>query len=96
MRTMTNNTNKNAEKTLQNETKHQSDHSESSQPTISTGLNIGVLLATLIFPIVGIVMGFTYLRKGHASTTKAGKTWLIAGTLMLFAQIILINISRPN
>ncbi len=96
MRTMTKNTNKNAEETLQNENRHQSSHSESSQPTVSTGLNIGVLLATLIFPIVGIAMGFTYLRKGYTSTTKAGKTWLITGTLILFVQIILINISRPN
>lgn len=65
------------------------------QPTISTGLNVGILLATIIFPIVGIGMGFTYIRKGHASTIKAGKTWLIAGVIMLIAQAILIHLSRP-
>lgn len=82
------------EKNLQN--KYQANHSKPDQPAISIGLNIVVLLATLIFPIIGIAMGFTYIRKGHPSTIQAGKIWLITGTIALIIQIILININRPN
>lgn len=95
-RTMTNSTDDHTEDNIHDTQPKHNKTASNQQPTVSTGLNVGILLATIIFPIVGIAMGFSYLRKGHASTIKAGKTWLIAGVIMLIIQAILIYFSKPN
>lgn len=59
---------------------------------VSNGLYIGVMIATVIFPIIGVIMGFTYMRKEHPSAKKAGKSWLIVGTVMILFNIILISV----
>ncbi len=58
---------------------------------VSNGLYIGILIATVIFPIIGIIMGFTYMRKDHPSARKAGKNWLIVGSVMILFTIIMIS-----
>lgn len=59
---------------------------------VSNGLYIGVMIATVIFPIIGIIMGFTYMRKDHPSAKKAGKNWLIVGAIMILFNIILLGV----
>ena len=49
------------------------DAKSSDVKVVSNGFYIGVMIATVIFPIIGIIMGFTYLRKTHPSARKAGK-----------------------
>lgn len=59
---------------------------------VSNGLYIGVMIATIIFPIIGVIMGFTYMRKDHPSAKKAGKNWLIVGAVMILFNIILLSV----
>ncbi|SFP84880.1 zinc-ribbon domain-containing protein [Nitrosomonas cryotolerans] len=68
----------------------------STKPVVSKGLNIAIWMGTLIFPIIGIMMGFTYMRKGHPDEKKAGRNWLILGIIMIFAQIVLIALSNTQ
>ena len=37
------------------------------KPVVSTTLNIGVIIGTIIFPLVGLLMGFSYLAFTHKS-----------------------------
>lgn len=46
---------------------------------VSSGMNIGVIVASLFIPIVGLIMGFIYLRDPHPAKKKAGRTWLWVG-----------------
>ncbi len=64
------------------------------KPVVSLGLNIVIIVATLVFPIVGIAMGYTYFRKDHPEAKKAGKNWLILGFAMLLVNVILINLVK--
>lgn len=59
---------------------------------VSNGLYIGIMIATVIFPIIGVIMGFTYMRKDHPSAKRAGKNWLIVGAVMILFNIILISV----
>ena len=60
---------------------------------VSNGFYIGVMIATVIFPIIGIIMGFTYLRKTHSSARKAGKSWLIVGSAIILAQVVVLSMN---
>ncbi|MDH5480036.1 MAG: hypothetical protein OEX11_04660 [Nitrosomonas sp.] len=64
------------------------------KPVVSSGLNIFIIIGTLILPIIGVIMGFTYLRKDHPEAKKAGKSWLILGGIMILVNIILINMTK--
>jgi hypothetical protein len=63
----------------------------SDKPVVSRGFNIAIIIATLILPIIGVIVGFTYLRKENPEAQKAGKTWLILGGIMIVVNIILIK-----
>ncbi|GKS69330.1 hypothetical protein W03_13340 [Nitrosomonas sp. PY1] len=66
------------------------------KPVVSTGLNITIMIATVIFPVVGLLMGFAYLRKDHPDAKKMGKVWLIFGVVMVVANIVLISMMRQQ
>lgn len=61
------------------------------KPVVSIGLNIAVIVGTIIFPIIGIAMGYTYYRKDHPDAKRAGKNWLILGIIIFLANILLVN-----
>lgn len=68
------------------------DHATANEkPVVSMGLNIAIILSTLIFPVIGIAMGYTYLKKDHPDAKKAGKNWLILGSVMILVNILLVN-----
>ena len=69
------------------------DSTSSDVKVVSNGFYIGVMIATVIFPIVGIIMGFTYLRKVHPSARKAGKSWLIVGSAIILAQVVVLSMN---
>ena len=52
---------------------------------------MAIIVGTIIFPIIGIAMGYTYYRKYHPDAKKAGKNWLILGTIILLFNILLVN-----
>ncbi len=65
----------------------------SDTKVVSNGFYIGVMIATVIFPIIGVIMGFTYLRKTHPSARKAGKSWLIVGSAIILAQVVVLSMN---
>ena len=71
----------------------QSDRIANEKPVVSQGLNIAIILGTLIFPIIGIAMGFTYMRKLHSDAQKVGKRWLILGIVMIIVYFLMIYLN---
>jgi hypothetical protein len=74
--------------------KNSTHSSDTEKPVVSTGLNIGIIIGTIIFPVIGIAMGYTYFRKDHPDAKKAGKNWLILGLVMILVNILLINLRK--
>lgn len=64
------------------------------KPAVSAGLNIVIIVGTIIFPIVGIAMGYTYYRKDHPDMKAAGKRWLMLGIIIFLVNILLVSIMR--
>ena len=68
------------------------DHAIANEkPVVSIGLNIAIILGTIIFPVVGVAMGYTYFKKDHPDAKKAGRNWLILGLVMILVYILLVN-----
>jgi uncharacterized membrane protein YvbJ len=65
--------------------------SDREKPVVSTGVNIAIIIGTIFFPVIGVAMGYTYMRKDHPEAKKAGKNWLILGLAMFLVNILLIN-----
>ena len=59
------------------------------KPVVSVGMYIVVILLSIPVPPIGIAMGYTYLRKAHPDAKKAGKIWLIWGTITLATLVLL-------
>ncbi|MCB1936579.1 MAG: zinc ribbon domain-containing protein [Nitrosomonas sp.] len=57
-----------------------------NKPVVTPIQNIAILLSSIILPIIGIAMGFSYLRKQHPDDNKAGKNWLKVGIIVLLIQ----------
>ncbi len=48
--------------------------------TISDGLKYGILGASVLMPLIGIIMGLVYLLKADSDESKSvGKLWLFGG-----------------
>ena len=54
-------------------------HRPGAEPVISETMNIGIIVGSVILPLIGIVMGTIYLRDGNPDKNKAGKIWLAVG-----------------
>ncbi len=72
----------------------QSDAPADEKPAVSSLLNLVIISGSLLFPIIGIIMGFTYLRKTDPAARKVGKTWLAFGMAFLLLQLVLISLMR--
>lgn len=47
---------------------------------VSDGLKYGVMAASLLIPLIGIVMGLYYMAKGDSEAKKGvGRLWLYVG-----------------
>lgn len=71
----------------------QSEKRATEKSVVSQGLNIAIIVGTLIFPIIGIIMGFTYMRKPHSDAQKVGKRWLILGIVMMIVYFLMIYLN---
>ncbi|TXI17757.1 MAG: zinc ribbon domain-containing protein [Nitrosomonas sp.] len=76
-----------------NENKSTSESAD-EKPPVSPGLNIAIVVGTILFPIVGIAMGYTYYRRDNPEAKKAGKNWLILGCIMFLVNILLVNLMK--
>jgi len=61
---------------------------------VSAGVNIGIIIGTIFFPVIGVAMGYTYLKKDHPEERKAGRNWLILGVVMFIVNIVLISVLK--
>lgn len=74
-----------------------SDNDENKdKPIVSTILNISVIVGTILFPLVGILMGFAFYRKDHPDAKRAGKTWMILGAIMVAVNIYFVMSMRQS
>ena len=65
--------------------------SDKEKPVVSVGLNIAIIAGTIIFPVVGVAMGYTYFKKDHPDAKKAGRNWVILGLVMFLVNILFIS-----
>lgn len=68
--------------------------SDKEKPVVSMGVNIAIIIGTIAFPVVGIAMGYTYLKKDHPDARKAGRNWLVLGLTVFLVYILLINLMK--
>ncbi|MEJ2200423.1 MAG: zinc-ribbon domain-containing protein [Desulfuromonadaceae bacterium] len=63
-----------------------------SQPTqeVSLVLNVGIVIATMFIPLVGLIMGLIYIKKPSPAKKKAGKVWLWVALGAFILNILLI------
>ena len=48
---------------------------------VSSGLKTGMIVASIVLPIVGIIMGIVFLLDPNPEKKAAGKLWLIIGII---------------
>jgi hypothetical protein len=60
---------------------------------VSQGLKVGIIIAAIIVPLVGIIMGLIYMLDSNASPEKkgVGRTWLFVGIGAIVLWIILFS-----
>jgi hypothetical protein len=56
---------------------------------VSDGLKIGISIASVVMPIIGIIMGIIYVAKPNPSKKAVGKLWLIAAGVGILLWVIL-------
>lgn len=61
---------------------------KTSQPTadapkdtgaVTQGMKTGMIVASIVLPLIGIVMGIIYMMDANPEKKQAGKLWLIIG-----------------
>ncbi len=63
-----------------------------NKPPVSKELKIGIIIATLFIPFIGIIMGWIYMTDMNIEKKKVGKTWLYVGIGILIIECILYSI----
>lgn len=59
--------------------------------TVSNGMKWGITAGTVLFPVLGIVMGIIYMRDANPDKKAAGKLWLGVGIGLMLLYVILQN-----
>lgn len=60
---------------------------------VSTGMKVGISIATVVIPLIGIVMGILYLRDANPQKKSAGRLWLWIGIGMI---VFYLAVSTDN
>lgn len=71
--------------------RHLAMHSRMVVPTsgaVSPGHNFGLVLLSMLIPIVGIIAGILYLRDPNPDKGRAGKIWLWVGLTAALCQLL--------
>ena len=56
---------------------------------VSQGLKVGIIIATLFIPLLGIIMGFIFMGDSNPAKKAVGKTWLKVGVGVMIFYFIL-------
>ena len=67
---------------------------DTTDKRVSAGVNLGIIIGTIFFPVIGVAMGYTYLKKDHPEERRAGRNWLILGVVMFVVNIMLISLLK--
>ncbi len=62
---------------------------QGTEGPVSSGLNIAIIVSSLIVPFIAIVMGVIYMRDANPAKKSAGRNWLLAGLGILVIEYIL-------
>ena len=65
--------------------------SDNEKPVVSSGQNIAIIIGTILFPVIGVAMGYTFYKKDNPAAKKAGRTWLILGIIMFIVNISVVS-----
>jgi len=57
--------------------------------TVPNGMKWGIVAGSVIFPLVGIVMGIIYMRDANPDKKAVGKLWLGVGIGMVLLYLII-------
>ena len=68
--------------------------SNNEKPVISSGQNIAIIIGTILFPVIGVAMGYTFYKKDNPAAKKAGRNWLILGIIMFIVNISVVSIMK--
>lgn len=60
-----------------------------SDEPVSSNLNVGIIIGTIILPLLGIIMGLIYLQDPHPKKKAAGKLWLQIGIGWMIGSCLL-------
>jgi uncharacterized membrane protein YvbJ len=56
---------------------------------VSQGLKVGIIVASIFIPLLGIIMGFIFMNDANPAKKAVGKTWLKVGVgIMIFYFIV--------
>jgi uncharacterized membrane protein YvbJ len=69
----------------------QTDPNQFQQQPVSNELKIGIIIASVIVPLLGIIMGWIYMSDANPSKKAVGKTWLIVGSSAAILYCLLIS-----
>ncbi|PTQ64141.1 hypothetical protein [Nitrosomonas oligotropha] len=65
--------------------------SDNDKPVVSSGQNIAIIIGTILFPVIGVAMGYTFYKKDNPAAKKAGRNWLILGIIMFIVNISVVS-----
>lgn len=65
-----------------------------SHPPVSDGLRIGIIVATIFIPILGIIMGAVFMNDPNPNKKKIGKVWLMVGIGMAVVCCLLAGLGQ--
>ena len=68
--------------------------SDNEKPVVSSGQNIAIIIGTILFPVIGVAMGYTFYKKDNPAAKKAGRNWLILGIIMFIVNISVVSIMK--
>ena len=71
--------------------KNDENSSNNEKPAVSPGVNLAVIIGTILFPVIGVAMGYAYYRRDNPAEKKVGRIWLILGISMFIITIALVR-----
>lgn len=60
-------------------------------PAVNPALKNGILVGSVLVPILGIIMGIIYLLDANAEKKAVGRLWLMVGGIAALVWIILMR-----
>jgi hypothetical protein len=57
---------------------------------VTQGLKIGIIIGTVIIPLLGIIMGLVYMNDPNPTKKAAGKTWLYVGIGVIAVECLCV------